>query len=59
MGNGIAQVFAQTGFAVKWLIEDRIKGDISGPWLGWGPYLWTDGTRGRSDGLTGRSSDVI
>jgi hypothetical protein len=52
----------ETAFAVKWLIEKQIngvpelnydpaKGQIVSPWLSWGPYLWTDGLRGRSDGL--------
>lgn len=26
--------------------------------MGWGPYLWTDGTRGRSDGLAWTCDDT-
>jgi uncharacterized protein (TIGR03437 family) len=55
----------ESGFAVRWLIEDQIKGDpelaVDGgraPWLGWGPYLWTDGTRGRYDGLSWACEDL-
>jgi len=48
----------QSGFAVKWLIQERIDGKIRGPWLGWGPYLWTDGTKGRKDGLMWTCEDV-
>ncbi len=48
----------ESGFAVKWLIQQRIDGKIAGPWLGWGPYLWTDGTRGRADGLVWTCADV-
>ncbi|MGQ0828536.1 MAG: T9SS type A sorting domain-containing protein [Bacteroidota bacterium] len=49
-----------SGWSVKRLIEDQINGDTSltysgatprVPWLAWGPYLWTDGTTPRADGL--------
>ncbi len=56
----------ESGFAVKWLIEDQINGDARlaytgnapvAPWLAWGPYLWADGLTPRSDGLTYACSD--
>ena len=57
-----------SGFAVKWLIEAQINGDpalnfdstqgeVTAPWLAWGPYLWADGLTPRSDGLTWPCSD--
>jgi len=48
----------QSAFAVRWVIGDRIAHRLGGPWVGWGPYLWTDGLRGRRDGLTWTCSDV-
>jgi hypothetical protein len=65
----------ESGFAVKWLIEAQIKqmstgaidplaGDLdysdgTAPWLGWGPYMWADGTNARSDGLTWVQGDFV
>jgi hypothetical protein len=39
-------------------VLQRAKGKLAGPWLGWGPYLWTNGERGRKDGLTWTCTDV-
>lgn len=62
----------ESSFAVKWLVEaqieqsrtgaiDPVAGDLGldhAPWIGWGPYLWTAGARGRSDGLRWLPEDV-
>ena len=58
----------ESGFAVKWMIEEQINGSadlnfdpargaVKAPWLAWGPYLWADGTKPRSDGLIYVCSD--
>jgi len=51
----------QSGFAVKWLVAKSISQDATQkvPWVNWGPYLWADGMRPRSDGLTWQCSDFM
>ena len=60
----------ETGFAVRWLIENQINGDPSlnydpangavvAPYLSWGPYLWIDGLNPRSDGQVWLPEDLV
>ena len=60
----------ESAFAVRWLIQDQIKGDaklncdaskgqVKAPLLLWGPYLWSDGlTPRKSDGLVWKRDDL-
>jgi hypothetical protein len=59
----------ETGFAVKWAVEDQIKGlgnlnfdstkgAVVAPFICWGPYIWADGLDPRSDGFTWLCSDL-
>jgi hypothetical protein len=58
----------ESGFSVKWLIEEQLKGDkelnfdpkkgpVKAPWMSWGPYLWANGTTKNADGLAYEESD--
>ncbi|HUQ68661.1 MAG TPA: hypothetical protein VM165_04005 [Planctomycetaceae bacterium] len=55
----------ESAFAVRWLIQDQIKGDSAlnymdekVPLILWGPYLWADGENGRKvDQLVFRRDD--
>ena len=47
-----------SAYAVRGLIQERIRGKLKGPHLLWGPYLWTNGVAGRSDGLVWTCEDV-
>jgi hypothetical protein len=52
----------EVGYAVKWAIADQLNGNsnlnynpasgpVVAPWMSWGPYYWSNGMLGRSDGL--------
>jgi hypothetical protein len=47
-----------SAYAVRGVIQDRITGKLKGPFVFWGPYLWTDGLSGRKDGLVWNCDDV-
>ncbi len=46
-----------TGFADQQLVAGSVQQPGSGPWIGWGPYLWADGANA-SDGLTWSCQDL-
>ena len=59
----------ETGYSVKWLIEkqldgepslnnDPTRGEVTAPFLSWGPYLWADGENARDDGLQWLPEDL-
>lgn len=55
----------ESAFSVQWVINDQISGKDTAlaydkaPVLLWGPYLWTDGTKGREqDKLAWEQSDT-
>ncbi len=59
----------ETGFAVKWVVADQLggkpelnyddaRGAVRAPWIEWGPYFWTDGVKGRKDGMVYLREDV-
>ena len=52
----------EMSFAVKWAIQDQLNGNanlnynpnngpVVAPWMSWGPYYWSNGMLGRTDGL--------
>lgn len=58
----------ESGFSVKWLIERQLTGDaelnfdpargaVKAPWLSWGAYLWANGAKANTDGLSYEESD--
>lgn len=51
----------ENGFAVKWTIAEQIsgKGPVKTPWIAWGPYIWADGVKAGSSGLTYAKSDYV
>jgi hypothetical protein len=59
----------ESSFTVKWIVEKQISGDASlnydtnrgpavAPFVTWGPYLWSDGLRPRSDGFVWLCNDL-
>jgi len=60
----------ESGFAVKWLIEEQIsgtpdlnydpqRGAVRAPYLMWAAYLWADGINPREDGFVWLPEDLV
>lgn len=48
------------GIVMKELITEHLKGTLlPDRWIAWGPYMWTDGVKPRSDGLIWLCGDFV
>jgi phospholipase C len=47
-----------SSFAGQQLVAHSVTDPSARPFISWGPLLWTDGTKGRSDGFTWTCADV-
>jgi len=59
----------ESGFAVKWAIQDQIngaanlnwdptEGPVNAPWMAWGAYPWANGLLARKDGTVWSCPDI-
>lgn len=47
----------QSGFADRLLVQESVRDPESRPWVGWGPYLWADGTTPSRAGVSWSCGD--
>jgi hypothetical protein len=52
------QSFGRIKTTIRGLDDITAKGAARPPWIEWGPYLWTDGVKGRKDGFTYLREDL-